>query len=98
MNIAAKLLCGAQCFGRRWRKLGTDKLGKKKCRHQRPPASFLSFSTSSATLPTLTPALRVGGSEVFRTLRRGVMSTPKSSGVFTSSGFFFAFMILGSDG
>ena len=31
----------------------------------------MSFCTSSATLPTLTPALRVGGSVVFKTLSRG---------------------------
>ena len=34
---------------------------------------------------------------VFKTLRRGATSTPKSAGVFSSIGFFFAFIMLGSD-
>src|SRR5690606_17196470 len=66
-------------------------------RHQITPASVFSFSTSSATLDTLTPDLRAGGSAVCSTLRRGAMSTPKSAAFLTSSGFFFAFMMLGSE-
>ena len=42
----------------------------------RTPASFFSLSTSSATEPTLTPALRPSGSAVLSTLRRGAVSTP----------------------
>ena len=45
----------------------------------------------------LDAALRPLGSSVFSTLRRGVTSTPKSAGVFSSSGFFLAFMMLGSE-
>src|SRR5262245_28568390 len=71
-------------------------LGKKKRgRHQSTPTSFLSLSTSSPTDFTLTPALRPGGSLVLSTCSRGEMSTPKLSGVFSSIGFFFAFMMLG---
>src|SRR5690606_34208159 len=61
--------------------------------HYRTPASFFSLSTSVATSGTLTPAVRFGGSVTLRTLMRAAMSTPKSSGVWTSSGFFYAFMM-----
>ena len=64
--------------------------------HQITPAS-LSLPTSSAAVFTLTPAWRLPGSAVFTTLRRGAISTPKSAGVFTSIGFFFAFMMFGSE-
>ena len=40
------------------------------------PTSVLSLSTSSATEPTRTPALRPVGSTVFSTARRGLGSTP----------------------
>ena len=51
--------------------------GNKECCHdQITPASFLSLSTRLATESTFTPALRPAGSEVFRTFRRGVTSTP----------------------
>src|SRR5205085_5758279 len=74
-------------------------LRQQKDRHrQSTPASVLSLATSSATLPTLTPAFRLAGSVIFRTLSCGAMSTPKSAGFFTSSGFFFAFITLGSEG
>src|SRR5450759_5407416 len=59
-------------------------------------ASFLSLSTSVATSGTITPPLRLPGSATLSVLRRGVTSTPSASGVSVSSGFFFAFMILGS--
>ena len=59
-------------------------------------ASFLSFATSVATSGTFTPALRLGGSLTLRVFRRGVTSTPSSSGLKLSSGFFLAFMMLGS--
>ena len=61
------------------------------------PASFLSFSTSSATVFTLMPALRLGGSSTFSTFSRGATSTPSASGAKVSIGFFLAFMILGSE-
>ncbi|CAB3775205.1 hypothetical protein LMG29542_08587 [Paraburkholderia humisilvae] len=59
-------------------------------------ASFFSFSTSVFTSGTFTPALRAGGSLTFSVFRRGFTSTPRSSGLSVSSGFFFAFMMLGS--
>jgi hypothetical protein len=59
-------------------------------------ASVFSFSTSVFTSGTFTPAARFGGSTTLSTFRRGVTSTPRSPGVTMSSGFFFAFMMLGS--
>ena len=58
-------------------------------------ASLRSFSTSALASATLTPALRVGGSSTFSVARRGLTSTPSASGLSVSSGFFFAFMMLG---
>ena len=60
-------------------------------------ASFFSLSTSSATDDTLIPALRGGGSTTFSVLRRGAVSTPRSDAAIVSIGFFFAFMIFGSE-
>ncbi len=57
-------------------KLAFVHIGKKKNRHQITPASSLSLAISSATDPTLTPALRPVGSTVFITVRRGATSTP----------------------
>ena len=51
-------------------------LGDEECCHDRTPASFLSLSTSSATVLTLTPDFRPAGSLVLSTSSRGVMSTP----------------------
>ena len=51
-------------------------LGEQQGCHYRTPASFLSFSTSSATLLTFAPALRPDGSVVFKTSSRGATSTP----------------------
>ena len=51
-------------------------LGDEKRGHQITPASFLSLSTSSATVFTLAPALRPGGSVVLSTSSRGATSTP----------------------
>ena len=65
--------------------------------HQITLASFLSLSTSSATLPTMTPVWRLDGSSTFRVVSRGVTSTPSSSGLNTSMAFFFAFMMLGRE-
>ena len=73
---------GAECGGRRQRLVGgvLDRrvivFGNQQRRHQRTPASVLSFETSSATSLTLTPPLRPGGSEVLSTSRCGVRSTP----------------------
>ena len=60
-------------------------------------ASFFSLSTSSPTLDTLIPASRAGGSSTRVMARRGVTSTPSSSALIESSGFFFAFMMFGSE-
>src|SRR5258706_2439721 len=59
-------------------------------------ASFLSLSTSSPTSFTMTPALRMPGSATLSVFTRGATSTPSASAFSTSSGFFFAFMMLGS--
>src|SRR5436190_14414258 len=64
--------------------------------HYRTPSAF-SRSSSSLTDATFTPPPRLGGSDTFRTLRRGVISTPRSAGDFSSIGFFLAFMMLGSE-
>ena len=80
---------------------GLDRLivvfGDDENRHQITRASFFSLSTSSSTEPTLTPPWRFAGSSTLSVMRRGVTSTPRSSGVTTSIGFFFAFMMLGRD-
>ncbi|KDC00343.1 CoA-transferase family III domain protein [Bordetella bronchiseptica D993] len=55
----------------------------------------LSFSTREATSGTFTPAARCGGSDTLSVFRRGATSTPRSSGLIVSSGFFLAFMMLG---
>ncbi len=65
--------------------------------HQITFASFFSFSTSSATDLTLIPALRAAGASTFTVFTVEAVETPRASGVTTSSGFFFAFMMLGSD-
>jgi len=59
-------------------------------------ASFFSLATSAATSGTITPAPRLAGSTTFSVLMRGATSTPSASGFTVSSGFFFAFMMLGS--
>jgi hypothetical protein len=60
-------------------------------------ASFFSLSTSSWTDATLTPAPRFGGSTTFSVFSRCAASTPRSAAVTVSSGFFFAYMMLGSE-
>src|SRR6185437_16739551 len=95
---------GAELFRSRQRLVG-DVLqgfvvvfGNQQRRHvQRTPASFFSLDTSSPTSLTLTPPLRPGGSVVFNTSRRGATSTPVSATFFSAIGFFFAFMMLGSE-
>ena len=57
-------------------KLAVGDICKKKNRHQITPASSLSFEISSSTEATLMPALRVSGSVVLITVKRGVTSTP----------------------
>ena len=68
--------------------------------HQITPASFLSLPKSSS-MPSTShpyPACRFGGSSNLRVDEaRRATSTPSSSGVSVSIGFFFAFMMLGSD-
>ena len=59
-------------------------------------ASFFSFATSVATSATLIPAVRFGGSLTLSVFSRAATSTPRSIGRTVSSGFFFAFMMLGS--
>ena len=71
--------------------------GDDKSRHQITPASFLSLSTSSSTSATLRPPARAGGSSTVKVSSRGATSTPSSSTAIWSIGFFFAFMMLGSD-
>jgi hypothetical protein len=58
------------------RQLAVRHVRKKENSHQITPASFFSFSINSSTEPTLTPALRVSGSDVLTTVSRGVTSTP----------------------
>ena len=65
--------------------------------HQRTPASSRSLASSSPASATMIPAWRLAGSTTLSTVSRGVTSTPSSSGVLMSMGFFFAFMMLGSD-
>ena len=74
-RLAQRLGGGERLVGRVLERLVVV-LGDQKRRHQITPASFLSLSTSSATVFTLTPALRPGGSVVFSTSSRGATSTP----------------------
>src|SRR5690606_22498649 len=61
--------------------------------HYRTPASFLSFSTSSATLASLTPALRGGGSATLSVFRLGAVATANRP--LLPIGFFFAIIGFG---
>ena len=60
-------------------------------------ASFFSLFTRSDTSDTLIPASRAGGSSTRVMFSRGLISTPRSSADIESSGFFFAFIMFGSD-
>ena len=60
-------------------------------------ASECSFCTSVWTSGTFTPAARCGGDSTLTTLTFGTTSTPSCCGVISAMGFFFAFMMLGSD-
>eukprot|EP01022_Parablepharisma_sp_SALTPOND_P004193 TRINITY_DN118_c0_g1_i10.p1 TRINITY_DN118_c0_g1~~TRINITY_DN118_c0_g1_i10.p1 ORF type:complete len:1227 (-),score=392.65 TRINITY_DN118_c0_g1_i10:741-4421(-) len=76
---------------------GVVVFGNNECGHdQITLASFFSLATSVATSGTFTPALRLAGSTTLSVFTRGLTSTPSSSGLTVSSGFFLAFMILGS--
>src|SRR5690606_22989499 len=94
MHLAAQRLGRGQRLGGGILQALVVVFGNQQRRHQITPASF-SLPTSSATEPTFAPAWRPGGSTVLATVSRGAVSTPKSAGVFSSIGFFFAFMILG---
>src|SRR5579862_7870635 len=96
-ELAADFLCRRHGVQRCRLQRRVVMLGQEKNAHQITFASLRSLSTSSATLFTLTPDLRFGGSPTFRVLRRGAGSTPSCSGVKVSMGFFFAFMMLGSE-
>ena len=61
------------------------------------PASSCSLATSSATVLTFTPALRPPGSVGLQHFQARRDVDPESAGVFSSIGFFLAFMMLGSD-
>ena len=66
-------------------------------RHQITFASACSFCTRVATSGTLIPAVRAGGGSTFSTFTLGVTSTESPWGVSSWMGFFFAFMMLGSE-
>ena len=76
VHVAAERLGGGQRLVGRVLERLVVVLGEEEGRHQIAPASFLSLSTSSATVLTLTPALRCGGSAVLTISSRGLTSTP----------------------
>ena len=97
VHICPELLCGSHRVQRGRFEFGVAVFGNNQGSHQITFASLRSLSTSSSTDPTLMPALRSGGGETFSVFTRGVTSTPSSAGVNVSSGFFFAFMMFGSE-
>src|SRR5260370_6107639 len=101
MSLAAGVFCDHYVGGDGVQHGGLDRMvvvvGDDEYGHQITRASFFSLSTSSATEPTLTPPWRLAGSSTLSVIRRGVTSTPSSSGVIGTIGFFFAFMMLGSE-
>ena len=76
VNLGTERQGGRQRLGGRVFQAGIVMLGDQKGRHHSIPASFFSLPTSSATEPTLPPALRAGGSAVLSTSSRGAVSTP----------------------
>ncbi len=76
--------------------LGQNQDEGSACHDQITFASLRSFATSVVTSGTLMPAPRLAGSATRSVVKRGVTSTPSAAGVRMSSGFFFAFMMLGS--
>src|SRR5262249_29152147 len=98
VNVTANCLGGGQRLVGRILEGFVVVLGDEKRGHfQSTPASSLSLLTNSAADPTFTPDLRPGGSAVLSTCSRGLTSTPYASGAFSSIGFFFAFMMFGSE-
>src|SRR5207237_1736524 len=66
-------------------------------RHQITFASACSFCTRVATSGTLIPAARAGGGSTLWTFTLGVTSTESAWAVSSWMGFFFAFMMFGSE-
>src|SRR6185312_2118862 len=97
MELAADCRGGGDGVERRSLERLVVVLGDDEKSHQITRASFLSLSTSSCAEPTFLPPWRFAGSSTLSVLRRGATSTLSTSGVTCSIGFFFAFMMLGSD-
>ncbi len=76
MHVAAERLGCGHRLGGRVLEMSVVVFRDQKGGHCNTPASFFSFSTSSATEPTFTPDLRPPGSTVFSTSSRGLTSTP----------------------
>src|SRR5260221_12702957 len=95
-DIAPDLHCGGDGIERRRFDRLVVVLGDDEDAHAITFASLRSFATVVLAPGTLAPALRLGGSSTLSVARRGATSTPSASGFSASSGFFFAFMILGS--
>ncbi|MNN53863.1 hypothetical protein D3C81_1686500 [compost metagenome] len=97
MDVATDLLGGGHGVQGRSTQRCVVVLSDNQDSHQITFASFFSFSTSSATDLTLMPALRAAGASTLRVFTVEAVDTPSASGVTTSSGFFLAFMMFGSD-
>src|SRR5260221_4952543 len=97
MDVAANRRRGGHHVERCRLERGMVVFGEKENSHQMTRASFLSLSTSSATEATLRPPWRFTGSSTLSVTRRGATVTATASGVSCSIGFFFAFMMLGSE-
>ncbi|MNC60467.1 hypothetical protein D3C75_1103480 [compost metagenome] len=97
MDVATDLLGGGHGVEGGRCQDGVVVFGNDENGHQITFASFFSFSTSSATEPTLMPALRAAGASTLRIFTVDAVDTPSASGVTVSSGFFLAFMMLGRE-
>ena len=98
MDVAADFASGGNGVQRGRSQLAVVMVCKDENAHgQITFASFFSLFTKSATSDTLIPASRAGGSSTRVMFSRGLISTPRSSADIESSGFFFAFMMFGSD-
>ena len=98
MDLAADFLGGGYGVQRGGCQLAIIMVRKNQNAHDQITfASFFSLSTRSPTSDTLIPASRAGGSSTRVMARRGAISTPSSSALIESSGFFFAFMMFGSE-